>query len=237
MLRQGTNVGANSIAAQRSTKKRGLRAHPEMQVQRGNQWHFGIKAHIGVDVDFRLVHTATTTAANAADVSQVEAPLDGKKFVHADADYLGAQQRVKPGKREWHVAAKRGAANAIKDAKLNRIIEERETLKARIRAHVKHPFRVIKRRVRIHEGALQRVGEEHRPGDHAACTVDSSDGAQAIVDSDRAIASAVRELKEKTACKSRNSRPLALLTTTASLSRRERPRWRACRDLFRPCLS
>ena len=105
-----------------------------------------MKAHIGVDVDSGLVHTVTTTAANASDVSQVEALLHGKEeVVHADAGYIGAQQRVKSGKREWHIAAKRGAVKAIKDAKLKQIVEELETLKARIRARVEHPFRVIKR--------------------------------------------------------------------------------------------
>ena len=147
MLKQGTIVDATIIAAPSSTKNADGERDPEMhQTKKGNQWHFGMKAHIGVDVDSGLVHTVTTTAANAADVSQVEALLHGKEeVVHADAGYIGAQQRVKSGKREWHIAAKRGAVKAIKDAKLKQIVEELETLKARIRARVEHPFRVIKR--------------------------------------------------------------------------------------------
>ena len=147
MLKQGTIVDATIIAAPSSTKNADGERDPEMhQTKKGNQWHFGMKAHIGVDVDSGLVHTVTTTAANASDVSQVEALLHGKEeVVHADAGYIGAQQRVKSGKREWHIAAKRGAVKAIKDAKLKQIVEELETLKARIRARVEHPFRVIKR--------------------------------------------------------------------------------------------
>ena len=147
MLKQGTIVDATIIAAPSSTKNADGERDPEMhQTKKGNQWHFGMKAHIGVDVDSGLVHTVTTTAANASDVSQVEALLHGKEeVVHADAGYIGAQQRVKSGKREWHIAAKRGAVKSIKDAKLKQIVEELETLKARIRARVEHPFRVIKR--------------------------------------------------------------------------------------------
>ena len=147
MLKQGTIVDATIIAAPSSTKNADGERDPEMhQTKKGNQWHFGMKAHIGVDVDSGLVHTVTTTAANASDVSQVDALLHGKEeVVHADAGYIGAQQRVKSGKREWHIAAKRGAVKAIKDAKLKQIVEELETLKARIRARVEHPFRVIKR--------------------------------------------------------------------------------------------
>ena len=146
-LKAGTIVDATIIAAPSSTKNQDGERDPEMhQTKKGNQWHFGMKAHIGVDVDSGLVHTVTTTAANASDVSQVEALLHGKEeVVHADAGYIGAQQRVKSGKREWHIAAKRGAVKAIKDAKLKQIVEELETLKARIRARVEHPFRVIKR--------------------------------------------------------------------------------------------
>ena len=147
LLKAGTVVDATLIAAPSSTKNASGERDPEMhQTKKGNQWHFGMKAHIGVDVDSGLVHTVTTTAANASDVSQVEALLHGKEeVVHADAGYIGAQQRVKSGKREWHIAAKRGAVKAIKDAKLKQIVEELETLKARIRARVEHPFRVIKR--------------------------------------------------------------------------------------------
>ena len=127
MLKQGTIVDATIIAAPSSTKNADGERDPEMhQTKKGNQWHFGMKAHIGVDVDSGLVHTVTTTAANASDVSQVEALLHGKEeVVHADAGYIGAQQRVKSGKREWHIAAKRAAVKAIKHAQLKQIVASR----------------------------------------------------------------------------------------------------------------
>jgi len=148
LLKQGTIVDATIIAAPSSTKNADGERDPEMhQTKKGNQWHFGMKAHIGVDVESGLVHTVTTTAANVADVTQVEALLHGKEtVVHADAGYTGADKRVKPKRqRTWHIAAKRGTVKAMPEGKLKRAIEELETLKARMRARVEHPFRVVKR--------------------------------------------------------------------------------------------
>jgi IS5 family transposase len=84
MLKTGTVVDATLIAAPSSTKK-------------GNQWHFGMKAHIGVDADSGLVHTVIGTAANVNDVTQGHGLLRGKEtVVFADAGYLGAACRTKP---------------------------------------------------------------------------------------------------------------------------------------------
>ena len=149
MLKRGTMVDATIISAPSSTKNAEGARDPEMhQTKKGNQWYFGMKAHIGVDVDSGLVHTVTTTAANVADVTQVEELLHGKEeTVHADAGYIGAEKRVQPvkRKREWHIAAKRGSVKAIVDGELKRVTEELETVKARMRARVEHPFRVVKR--------------------------------------------------------------------------------------------
>ena len=71
MLKTGTVVDATLIAAPSSTKNDKGERDPEMhQTKKGNQWHFGMKAHIGVDADSGLVHTVTTTAANAHDITQ-----------------------------------------------------------------------------------------------------------------------------------------------------------------------
>ena len=147
MLKRGTIVDATIIAAPSSTKNADGERDPEMhQTKKGNQWHFGMKAHIGVDAASGLVHTVTTTAANAADVTQVEALLHGKeKVVHADAGYIGADKRVQSKRIEWHIAEKRGKVMAMKPSRLKRAMEELETLKARVRARVEHPFRVVKR--------------------------------------------------------------------------------------------
>lgn len=107
-----------------------------------------MKAHIGVDRESGLVHTVVTTAANASDVSQVEQLLHGEeKTVHGDAGYIGAEKHVAASKRkrEWHIAEKRGRVKAMEEGPLKEFTKELETLKARFRARVEHPFRVVKR--------------------------------------------------------------------------------------------
>ena len=86
LLKRGSIVDATIIAAPSSTKNAEGERDPEMhQTKKGNQWHFGMKAHIGVDADSGLVHTVTTTPANEADVEQIADLLHGKeKQVWAD---------------------------------------------------------------------------------------------------------------------------------------------------------
>jgi IS5 family transposase len=147
LLKRGSIVDATIIAAPSSTKNAEGERDPEMhQTKKGNQWHFGMKAHIGVDADSGLVHTVTTTAANEADVEQVQGLLHGKEqVVHADAGYSGAQTRVDRKGLCWQIAAKRGRISAMKDGRDKRALERIEKHKASIRAKVEHPFRVIKR--------------------------------------------------------------------------------------------
>jgi IS5 family transposase len=147
LLRRGTMVDATIIAAPSSTKNADNARDPEMhQTKKGNQWYFGMKAHIGVDVESGLVHTVTTTAANAADVTQTEHLLHGSEAaVYADAGYTGAEHRVERKDISWHVAEKRGKVKAIINDAIREATKDLETLKARIRARVEHPFRVVKR--------------------------------------------------------------------------------------------
>ena len=147
LLKRGSIVDATIIEAPSSTKNADGERDPEMhQTKKGNQWHFGMKAHIGVDVDSGLVHTVTTTAANEAEIEQVEELLHGKEeVVHADAGYSGADKRVERQGLRWEVAAKRGKVKAMKDGREKRAVEKNEKRKASIRARVEHPFRVIKR--------------------------------------------------------------------------------------------
>lgn len=146
-LSQGTIVDATIIAAASSTKNKDKARDPEMyQTKKGNQWYFGMKAHIGVDVESGLVHTVRTTAANEADVVQVGELLHGEEtIVHGDAGYTGAEKRVEDRELTWHIAEKRGKVKAIKHDAVREAVQELETLKARIRAKVEHPFRVVKR--------------------------------------------------------------------------------------------
>lgn len=146
ILKRGTMVDATIIAAPSSTKNAKGERDPEMhQTKKGNQWFFGMKAHIGVDAASGLVHTVTTTSANEADVTQVEQLLHGEEeVVHADAGYTGAHKRVKRKKIDWHIAEKRGKVKSLKPGRMKRAVEKLETLKARVRARVEHPFRVVK---------------------------------------------------------------------------------------------
>ena len=147
ILKRGSIVDATIIAAPSSTKNATGERDPEMhQTKKGNQWHFGMKAHIGVDADSGLVHTVTTTPANEADVEVVDELLHGKEqVVHADAGYTGADKRVERKNLTWQIAAKRGRIKAMADGRAKRALERIEKAKASVRAKVEHPFRVIKR--------------------------------------------------------------------------------------------
>src|ERR1700694_1999752 len=95
LLRQGTIVDATIIAAPSSTKNKQKSRDPEMhQTRKRNQWYFGMKAHIGVDVASGVVHTVTGTAANADDINQTAALLHGREeAVFADDGHTGADKR------------------------------------------------------------------------------------------------------------------------------------------------
>jgi transposase, IS5 family len=148
LLRTGTVVDATLIAAPSSTKNADGQRDPEMkQTKKGNQWHFGMKAHIGVDAQSGLVHTVAGTAANVNDLNMAGALLHGEEeAAFGDAGYQGVHKRPEAKGPTWHVAMRPG-----KRRKLNPFIEpdfvaERvEKMKASIRAKVEHPFRVIKR--------------------------------------------------------------------------------------------
>ena len=146
LLKRGSIVDATIIAAPSSTKNKKGERDPEMhQTKKGNQWHFGMKAHIGVDADSGLVHTVTTTAANEADVEQVADLLHGKEQqVWADSGYRGAQSRVQR-EVKWHIAARPSDIAKLPEGKAKTRVQQREHRKASIRAKVEHPFRVIKR--------------------------------------------------------------------------------------------
>lgn len=148
-LRAGTIVDATIIAAPSSTKNADGERDPEMhQTKKGNQWHFGMKAHIGVDDESGLVHSVECTSANEADITQMHKLLHGKEdTVCGDSGYTGAEKRD-----ELH-AVKARFLIAEKPSKLRRIRGKRdrawadrwERMKASLRAKVEHPFRVIKR--------------------------------------------------------------------------------------------
>lgn len=152
LLKQGSAIDATLIAAPSSTKNQDKERDPEMhQTKKGNQWHFGMKAHIGVDADSGLVHTVVTTAANEHDITQAHKLLHGEEEdVFTDAGYRGVQKREEIQAMEhqpnWHVAMMPSKRKVLDtNTVLGGLLEKLEQTKARIRAKVEHPFRVIKR--------------------------------------------------------------------------------------------
>jgi len=154
LMTQGTLVDATLIAAPSSTKNKNHERDPEMhQSKKGNQWYFGLKAHIGVDKDSGLVHTLSTTAANVSDISQTPALLHGQESaVWADAGYVGVdkrqdmQQTLAANEQtvQWHVAKRRKSIEKLAEGWQKTMVQAYEKLKAQVRAYVEHPFHIVK---------------------------------------------------------------------------------------------
>jgi IS5 family transposase len=150
LLREGTLVDATLIAAPSSTKNREKKRDPEMhQTRKGQQWYFGMKAHIGADRDSKLVHTVVVTAANVADITQTAELLQGHETqVHADAGYTGVEKRAEIAalerKIDWQIARKRGQIKAMVEGAEKETLKAVEKAKASVRAFVEHPFHILK---------------------------------------------------------------------------------------------
>lgn len=171
LMREGTIVDATIIAAPSSTKNARKERDPQMhQTKKGNQWYFGMKAHIGVDKQSGLVHSLSGTAANVADIAQTHVLLHGQeKEVYADAGYLGVEKReeIAPISEdiEWYVAAKRGKIKSMAEGLVKEVSLLFEKAKAQVRARVEHPFHIIKnlfkhRKVR-YRGLLKNTAQLH----------------------------------------------------------------------------
>ena len=134
-LREGTIVDATIIEAPSSTKNRTGQRDPEMrQTKKGNQYHFGMKVHVGVDSDTGLVHSMTTTAANAHDVTEAHRLLHGKETqVWGDAGYQGVQKREENRELavEWQIALRPGQRRKLDHESEEGLAEKR---KASVRA-------------------------------------------------------------------------------------------------------
>ena len=146
-LREGTIVDASIIEAPSSTKNGAGERDPEMrQTKKGNEWHFGMKVHIGVDSETGVVHSMSATSANVHDVTEAHRLLHGReKRVWGDAGYQGVAKRDENGGLdvEWRVAMRPGRRRQLEPGS-EAAVEERR--KASIRAKVEHPFLWVKRR-------------------------------------------------------------------------------------------
>jgi IS5 family transposase len=153
LLKKGTIVDSTIIAAPPSTKNREKKRDPDAhQTKKGNNWHFGYKAHIGVDQDSGIVHHVVVTAANESDVAQTSKLLHGEEeSVNGDSGYIGA------GKREDAVVRNK------KNRKIKYLINrkpsqikklspsgqykarKKERQKSSVRSKVEHVFGIVKR--------------------------------------------------------------------------------------------
>jgi IS5 family transposase len=140
----GTIVDATIINAPSSTKNQKKSRDPEMhQTRKGKQWHFGMKAHIGVDSSTKLIHSVVATPANVHDSQVLPHLLHGKETrVWGDSAYTGQGDVIRgraPRARDFtHKKAMRGRPLTDKERSTNRT-------KSRVRARVEHPFLVFKR--------------------------------------------------------------------------------------------
>ena len=154
LMSQGTLVDATLIAAPSSTKNATRKRDPQMhQTKKGNEWHFGMKAHIGVDDQSGLVHTVISTAANVSDISQTAALLHGQEHrVGADAGYVGVEKREEVQDKlkamaytvTFRIAKRRKPIKAMVEGWKKDLALLNEKLKASLRAKVEHPFHVVK---------------------------------------------------------------------------------------------
>jgi IS5 family transposase len=144
-LSGGTIVDATIIAAPGSTKNEDKARDPEMhQTKKGNQWHFGMKVHIGVDSVSGLVHSASVTAANVHDSQQLPHLLHGRETrLYGDSAYRGKKPRARlkaiaPAARDFT------NRRAHKNRPLTEADRQTNRRKSSVRAKVEHVFRPLK---------------------------------------------------------------------------------------------
>ena len=145
-LSGGTIVDATLIAAPPSTKNQDKTRDPEMhQVKKGNQWHFGMKLHIGVDSASGLIHSASVTPANVHDSHEVPNLLHGEETrFYGDSAYRGKEQRerLKPIAPKAKDFTNR---RAYRNSPLSNADRETNRRKSSVRSKVEHPFLTLKR--------------------------------------------------------------------------------------------
>ena len=142
---RGTIVDATIISAPSSTKNRKKERDPEMhQTKKGNQWYFGMKAHIGVDSQTKLIHSVVATAANVHDSVVIGDLLHGKETrVWGDSAYAGKREAI------LECAPQAKDFTNQKGNRYHKLTDEeraKNRTKSRVRAKVEHAFGVMKRR-------------------------------------------------------------------------------------------
>lgn len=143
LVKSGTIVDATILAASPSTKNKAEQRDPEMSsTKKGNAWHFGMKAHIGVDAKSGLVHSVRTTSAREADVTVMTQLLHGEEqYIAGDSAYgtIDCKQQCRQA-GVVYLIADRPARHVTLSGKQCRTNQN----KPRVRAKVEFPFRIIK---------------------------------------------------------------------------------------------
>jgi IS5 family transposase len=140
----GTIVDATILHAPSSKKNEKKERDPEMHpTRKGNQWYFGLKAHIGVDAKQGTVHSVATTAASVSDCHMLPELLHGEeRKVGGDGGYQGQTAAIKQ-------AAPKAQDMTCKRTRFKHYVDElqkkKNTSKSRVRAKVEHAFRILKR--------------------------------------------------------------------------------------------
>lgn len=152
ILKRGTIVDSSIIAAPSSTRNQKRERDPDAhQTKKGNVWHFGYKAHIGVDKDTGITHHLEVTAANVHDVTVTPKLLHGDEdTVNGDAGFIGADKREdaithnKKGKKIKYIINRRPSQSKKRSVRSQGQIKRREREKSSVRAKVEHIFGVVK---------------------------------------------------------------------------------------------
>ena len=166
MLRQGIIIDATIISAPCSVKNKAGQRDPEMhQTRKGNQWYFGMKAHIAVDAATGLTEKVVTTAANVHDLNAADSLItEPVAIVFADAGYRGAEKRDSLTHRVkvWFIAKGPHAVKKLRQhPRLNKQALHDEYVKAGIRAKVEHPFRILKCQFGFSKTRLRGLMKNH----------------------------------------------------------------------------
>ncbi len=152
ILKKGTIVDSTIIAAPSSTKNAEKKRDPDAaSTKKGTTWHFGYKAHIGVDKDSGLVHHVKATAANEHDVNVVPDLMTKEEVMYGDSGYVGAEKRKEAvtrntkGRKIRYKMNRKPSQYRNKSPRSQAQIKHHERAKSSIRAKVEHVFGVVKK--------------------------------------------------------------------------------------------
>jgi len=151
LLKQGTVIDATIIAAPCSIKNSTKSRDPDMgHTQKGQQWYFGAKAHIGIDAQSGCVHSVVTGSAKEADITRAAELLHGQEeMILADAGYTGLSKREEMQEAvsagvSLQIAERRGKIESVANEKIKKLLKELEHARASVRSKVEHVFHVVK---------------------------------------------------------------------------------------------